>query len=241
MGGLSKDSRVTGTMTSNGWLDMGNGRFVSGSLLTATDPGGGSTPTPPPPADPPGDTVTRYVTVTANVRSGPGTNYGIVGTAAQGTQVTGSYTSNGWLDMGSSRFISGTLLTTTPPGSQPAPPPAPAPGTVTGAMILAEVAKYNGVPYLWGGSTPAGFDCSGLTWYTFQQLGISLPRTAAQQRDATPWVNDPRPGDLIFFGYPAYHVGIYAGNGMMYDAGRPGIPTQYRAVFGGVSGYGRVG
>ncbi|HLS46007.1 MAG TPA: NlpC/P60 family protein, partial [Ornithinicoccus sp.] len=61
----------------------------------------------------------------------------------------------------------------------------------------------------------------------------------AQQSYATP-VSNPQPGDLVFYGYPAYHVGIYAGNGMMYDSGRPGLPTQLRPVFSGVSGYGRV-
>ena len=69
----------------------------------------------------------------------------------------------------------------------------------------------------------------------------SLPRTAAAQQAAATPVSNPQPGDLVFFGYPAWHIGIYAGNGMMYDSGRPGIPTQYRAVFSGVSGYGRVG
>ena len=122
--------------------------------------------------------------------------------------------------------------------SQPEPAAAPAPtGGITGIA-----ANYVGYPYVLGGTSPAtGFDCSGFTSYIFAQAGISLPRTAAaQQSFATP-VSSPQPGDLVFFGYPAYHVGIYAGNGMMYDSGRPGIPTQYRAVFGGVSGYGRVG
>ncbi|GAA4877380.1 C40 family peptidase [Serinicoccus chungangensis] len=122
--------------------------------------------------------------------------------------------------------------------SQPEPAAAPAPtGGITGIA-----ANYVGYPYAHGGASPStGFDCSGFTSYIFAQAGISLPRTAAaQQSFATP-VSSPQPGDLVFFGYPAYHVGIYAGNGMMYDSGRPGIPTQYRAVFGGVSGYGRVG
>lgn len=75
----------------------------------------------------------------------------------------------------------------------------------------------------------------------FAQVGISLPRTAsAQQAMAIP-VSSPQPGDLVFYGSPAYHIGIYAGNGMMYDSGKPGIPSQLRPVFGGVTGYGRVG
>lgn len=116
-------------------------------------------------------------------------------------------------------------------------PAAPAP---TGG-VLGIAAAYTGIPYVYGGSSPSGFDCSGYTQFVFAQAGISIPRTTgAQQAAATP-VSNPQPGDLVFYGYPAYHVGIYAGNGMMYDSGRPGIPTQLRAVFGGVSGYGRIG
>lgn len=126
-----------------------------------------------------------------------------------------------------------------PAAPAPAPEPAAAPAPTGG--ILGIAAAYTGIYYVYGGNTPAGFDCSGYTQYVFAQAGISLPRTAAaQQAYATP-VSNPQPGDLVFFGYPAYHVGIYAGNGMMYDSGKPGIPSQLRAVFSGVSGYGRVG
>ena len=127
------------------------------------------------------------------------------------------------------------------PAPEPEPEPAPAPAPPSnGGGVLGIAAAYTGIPYVYGGGTPAGFDCSGYTSFVFRQVGVNLPRSAAaQQSYATP-VSNPQPGDLVFFGYPAYHVGIYAGNGMMYDAGRPGIPTQLRGVFSGVSGYGRV-
>ena len=96
-----------------------------------------------------------------------------------------------------------------------------------------------GIPYVYGGESPAGFDCSGFTQYVFGKAGISLPRTAsAQQAAATP-VSDPKPGDLVFFGSPAWHVGIYTGNGMMIDSPREGKSTSERPIFSGVSGYGR--
>ena len=97
-----------------------------------------------------------------------------------------------------------------------------------------------GIAYAYGGSSPStGFDCSGFTSYVFGQAGISLPRTAsAQQAAATP-VSNPQPGDLVFFGSPAYHVGIYTGPGMMIDSPKPGGVTAERAIFSGVSGYGR--
>ncbi|PKW27526.1 C40 family peptidase [Phycicoccus duodecadis] len=96
-----------------------------------------------------------------------------------------------------------------------------------------------GIPYVYGGSSPSGFDCSGFTSYVFRQAGISIPRTASAQQSAATPVSNPQPGDLVFFGSPAWHVGIYTGNGMMIDAGKPGEVTQERAIFSGVSGYGR--
>jgi cell wall-associated NlpC family hydrolase len=96
-----------------------------------------------------------------------------------------------------------------------------------------------GIPYVYGGESPSGFDCSGFTMYVFGKAGISIPRTAsAQQAAATP-VSNPRPGDLVFFGSPAWHVGISTGNGMMIDSPRSGKSTSERAIFSGVSGYGR--
>ncbi len=96
-----------------------------------------------------------------------------------------------------------------------------------------------GIPYVYGGTTTAGFDCSGFTQYVFRKAGISIPRTAsAQKRAATP-VSNPKPGDLVFFGSPVYHVGIYTGPGMMIDSPRKGKSTSERPIFSGVSGYGR--
>ncbi|MBM6403267.1 C40 family peptidase [Phycicoccus sp. CSK15P-2] len=97
-----------------------------------------------------------------------------------------------------------------------------------------------GIPYSYGGTSPStGFDCSGFTSYVFGKAGISLPRTASQQQAAATPVSDPQPGDLVFFGSPAWHVGIYTGNGMMIDSPREGKSTSERSLFSGVSGYGR--
>ena len=96
-----------------------------------------------------------------------------------------------------------------------------------------------GIPYVYGGSSPSGFDCSGFTQYVFGKAGISIPRTASAQQDAATPVSDPKPGDLVFFGSPAWHVGIYTGGGMMIDSPRAGKSTSERDIFSGVSGYGR--
>ena len=96
-----------------------------------------------------------------------------------------------------------------------------------------------GIPYVYGGESPSGFDCSGFTQYVFGKAGISIPRTASAQQSAATRVSDPKPGDLVFFGSPAWHVGIYTGNGMMIDSPRSGKSTSERPIFDGVSGYGR--
>ena len=96
-----------------------------------------------------------------------------------------------------------------------------------------------GIPYVYGGESPSGFDCSGFTQYVFGKAGISIPRTASAQQSAATRVSDPKPGDLVFFGSPAWHVGIYTGNGMMIDSPREGKSTSERPIFSGVSGYGR--
>jgi cell wall-associated NlpC family hydrolase len=125
---------------------------------------------------------------------------------------------------------------TTPRSSGPA---RPAPAVPAHGGVLAVAAALSGIPYVYGGSTPAGFDCSGFTSYVFRQVGISLPRTAAGQQAVVTPVSNPQPGDLVFMGYPAYHVGIYAGNGMMYDSPRSGLSSGLRAIWSSSATYGR--
>ena len=105
--------------------------------------------------------------------------------------------------------------------------------------VLGIAASLAGIYYIYGGTTPSGFDCSGFTQYVFGQIGINLPRTAEQQRQFATPVSVPQPGDLVFFGVPAYHLGIYAGNGMMWDSPHTGSSVALRSVFSGAT-YGRV-
>jgi cell wall-associated NlpC family hydrolase len=106
--------------------------------------------------------------------------------------------------------------------------------------VLAIAASLVGIYYSYGGTSPeTGFDCSGFTQYVFAQVGISLPRTAEDQRRAATPVSNPQPGDLVFFGVPAYHVGIYAGNGMMYDSPRTGKAVALRSIWTSSVSYGR--
>lgn len=83
---------------------------------------------------------------------------------------------------------------------------------------------YHGVPYVWGGESPAGFDCSGLVKYVFAQHGVDLPHYSGAQFQLGQKVPpaDLRPGDVVFFGSPVYHVGIYVGAGYFVHAPRTG-------------------
>lgn len=107
---------------------------------------------------------------------------------------------------------------------------APAPASANGSAVIEIASRYVGVPYLYGGTTPNGFDCSGFTSYVFAQLGVSLPRTSASQRNVGTVVSraDAQPGDLIW--HPG-HVGIYAGGDTMVDAPQPGGTVQFRAIY----------
>lgn len=98
------------------------------------------------------------------------------------------------------------------------------PQAAAGTGIINTVESCLGVPYVWGGTSMAGFDCSGLTSYVYALNGVSIPRTAAaQQAAATPISFDQlQPGDLVFWGAPAYHVGIYIGDGQYIHAPTPG-------------------
>lgn len=86
--------------------------------------------------------------------------------------------------------------------------------------IVFTALKYLGVPYVWAGSTPAGFDCSGLMMYIFAEHGVTLPHySGAQFKMGTPVLKENLlPGDLVFFGTPVYHVGLYIGGGYFVHA-----------------------
>jgi len=105
--------------------------------------------------------------------------------------------------------------------------------------VLASARGELGKPYVYGAEGPNTFDCSGLIQYVFGQNGVSLPRTAEAQRQATSKVSNPVAGDLVFYNVPASHVGLYIGNGYMIAAPHSGDVVKIQKVYGTPS-YGRV-
>lgn len=108
---------------------------------------------------------------------------------------------------------------------------------ISGSAVIAEAAKYVGVPYVSGGSSPSGFDCSGFVSYVYGKLGISLPRSSGAYWGVGVTVSSPQPGDIIV---TSGHVGIYAGPNLQIDAPRPGKTIQFRAIWQSNPTYKRI-
>ena len=111
--------------------------------------------------------------------------------------------------------------------------------------ILATARKYDGSYYRHGGTTPAGFDCSGYTRYVFAKLGKSLPHNSAAQYTVVKHVgrSHARAGDLIFFRSGSghiYHVGIFVGHGKLYHASQNGVRTGLGSIYSSNVSFGRV-
>jgi hypothetical protein len=106
---------------------------------------------------------------------------------------------------------------------------------VTADQVLSAGKKYLGVPYKWGGTDPSkGLDCSGFVQRTFKDVGISLPRTSREQaKVGEPVANmaAAKPGDLLTFGSPVNHIGIYMGGGKMIVAPHTGDVVKVQDVY----------
>lgn len=141
----------------------------------------------------------------------------------------------------SSAASSSANTSTTSASSSASASQAPASNTssvsVSGGSIASNAAKYIGVPYVYGGTSPSGFDCSGLIYYAAKEAGINLPRTSQAQSTLGSYVSvsDLQAGDLVFWGGvgSAYHVGIYIGGGQYIHAPAPGqsVTIQSMAYF----------
>ena len=122
---------------------------------------------------------------------------------------------------------------------------------ISGDSIVAEVKKFAGGPYVYGGTTPAGFDCSGLVQYVLNAVGMKgVPRTSEAQWAWSQKIDRSQlaPGDLVFAQFPGDnaspgHVGIYTGNGQVLSAEDPALGIGYSSLSSwgsAIVGYGRA-
>ena len=224
---LTNGTKVTVKSSSNGWSKITSGSitgYVSSSYLSSSNPSAEN--------ESENETsIVKYIdsNVGLNVRKGPGTNYSVVTTLADGTKVTVKSTSNGWSKITSGNitgYVSSSYLTSKKPSSESSSNSNPSTSNSASALIT-YAKKFLGKPYVWGAQGPNGFDCSGFTYYVFKNsAGITLPRTSSMQSNYGTYVNKSnlKPGDLLFFDTvganngAVTHCGIYIGNGQMIHA-----------------------
>lgn len=169
-----------------------------------------------------------------NTRAGPGLSYRKISTIKTGTPIViSATTSNGWIKSNKGWYVMKSLtvnypLTASGKRATPTPTPKPTLSQLKLRRLQAfarYVSGYTGCRYVYGGSSPSGFDCSGFTMYCYRRyFGINLPHGANMQRHRGRKIgmSDLQPGDLIFFDHDhngkADHVGIYVGGGKMVHA-----------------------
>ena len=263
IGSLSTGDKVSGTLQ-NGWLKISyNGQvaYISANCLSNTEvkkpvvekKQENNTPAKQE------NTVqsqayTGWVNTAAlNVRSGASTSYSIIGSYTMGDKVSGQL-ANGWLKVnynGRSGYISANLLSSKEVakpqqvvennksnnnaiGQQTA---TQTPQASASGQAAANIARqFVGYPYVWGGASPSGFDCSGLVYYAYKQIGVNLNRNSAAQfsNGYSVGINNLQPGDLVFFNQSGSidHVGMIVDyNGNYVHAVSPGVGVQIGNIY----------
>ena len=190
---------------------------------------------------------------TVNFRSQPNTSSSVLASLRNGTVVSVTGVQGGWFKVtynGQKGYVHPDYLSfsnvqgsgsTGSSGSSSIPPPSNSVSyngsSEKRAAVLEYAAQFLGTPYVYGGSTPSGFDCSGFTSYVFKNTVGSIPRVAQAQFDATTRVSmdELLPGDLVFFGSSASsisHVGIYVGNNQFIHSPHTGDVVKYDSLTG---------
>ena len=188
--------------------------------------------------------TTKYVaTSAANIREKASTSSDVLKSVTINTEVTVLGESNGWSKVqvnGVTGYISSRLLSDTKTAtsrgnetirrdseededdeeeSEEASVTYSSSGSSQGESVVSYAKEYLGCNYVYGGTSPSGFDCSGFTQYVYSNFGVSLNRTAASQYSNGTSVTDLQAGDLVYFGKSGiYHVGIYIGGGSFIHA-----------------------
>ncbi len=191
-------------------------------------------------------TGTIKCSTTVNFRSQPNTSSSVIASLKNGHKVSVIGVSGGWYKVtvnGKTGYISPDYLTI---NGGAASNQSSAVGSVVDTTsstqgirqdILDFAAQFLGTPYVYGGSTPSGFDCSGFTSYVYKNMGISIARTSSDQRATTTNISmdELLPGDLVFFGSNnvVSHVGIYVGDGNFIHSPHTGSVVKYDTLASG--------
>lgn len=257
-GELKNGTRVNVVGVSSGWYKVtynGKTGYIHPDYITLASSSAGT-------AIAPSNTVTSTTgtagtvkcSSSVNLRSEANTSSSILAELKNGTAITVLSTSNGWSKVsyaGKAGYISADYLVTASSGTAINPSNTAASVSISAKRqsVLNYAAQFLGVPYVYGGSTPSGFDCSGFTSYVFKNTVGSIPRVAQAQYDATTRVSrdDLLPGDLVFFGSSTSsisHVGIYVGSNQFIHAPSTGDVVKYSSLTGSYAtryqGAGRV-
>ena len=202
-----------------------------------------------------------------NLRSGPSTGHSKVGTVSSGEKCYIIGLNRGWykvLSDGTACYIrsdflklseipyenrastntpqyfrQGKAIGTVPASGQTNAVQSGSNGSATGAQILAKATEYLGTPYVYGGASPSGFDCSGFVYYVYGTFGISVGRTPAEQYSAGTVVDKAslQPGDIVLFAGTGSssisHTGIYAGNGQFIHSPNSRSTVSYSDLTSG--------
>ena len=187
-----------------------------------------------------GEGEARYGVVTAsllNLRESATTSSKILAQIPRGTNVTVHSINGGWANVtywGTKGYVSMDYLKIMAGEN-----PSRNQNVSSKGQAIVELAKqYLGTPYVYGGTSPKGFDCSGFVYYLYKSMGVTLNRVAADQMRNGTWVpkDQLQPGDIVGFqnrnGY-VNHVGIYVGNGMMIHSPQTGDVVKYESIVTG--------
>jgi cell wall-associated NlpC family hydrolase len=218
---IHRDGQVSVLESSNGWYKVSFGNtagWVSAKYLSVTSDADSS----------PVGTISGGV---INVRTGPSTSHDIIMKVVSGEKVNILGSDNGWCRVKFSTGLTGWVKSDyVSKGSgniasdDSSQPNVASRGSSLGSQIVSYAQRYMGIPYVYGGSSPSGADCSGFVKMVYHNFGISLNRVAVDQSREGTYVSTSNlsPGDLLFFATSGpgkiNHVGIYIGNGQFIHA-----------------------
>ncbi len=194
---------------------------------------------------PSGDANATVTGELVRFRSTPGGD--IIGNFSNGARVWVASSSGSWYQVncnGTAGYVHSSYVSldvdssaATPTATAAASTPAAAVNSTGGQQIVDTAMQYQGVPYVWGGTSPSGFDCSGLCYYVYQQCGYSIERVAQAIYTGSGYsvsYDQLQAGDIICFGNSSYvwHVGIYIGGGQFIHAPYSGAVVRVESLSG---------